>query len=52
MMNTESTICAGILYMPTTIKGKLLDKLMAKSFKTASSELTDNAVNHFVTQHT
>ena len=28
-------------------EGKLLDKLMAKSFKTPSSELTDIAVNHF-----
>ena len=33
-------------------EGKLLDKLMAKSFKTPSSELTDIAVNHFVIQHT
>ena len=28
-------------------EGKLLDKLMAKSFKTPSSELTDITVNHF-----
>ena len=32
-------------------EGKLLDKLMAKSFKTPSSELTNNAVNHFTNQH-
>ena len=32
-------------------EGKLLDKLMAKSFKTPSSELNDIAVNHFGIQH-
>ena len=32
-------------------KGKLLWKLMAKPFKTPSSELADIAVNHFTTQH-
>ena len=32
-------------------KGKLLDKLIAKSFKTHSSELTDITVNHFTIQH-
>ena len=32
-------------------EGKLLDKLMAKSFKTPSSELTDIAMNHFAIQH-
>ena len=32
-------------------EGKLLDKLMAKSFKTPSSELTDSTVNHFAIQH-
>ena len=30
----------------------LLEKLMAKSFKTPSSKLTDIAVNHFAIQHT
>ena len=29
---------------------RLLDKLMAKSFKTPSSELIDIAVNHFAIQ--
>ena len=33
-------------------EGKLLDKLMAKSFKTPSSKLTDITVNHFAIQHT
>ena len=33
-------------------EGKLLDKLMAKPFKTPSSELTDITVNHFAIQHT
>ena len=32
-------------------KGKLLGKLMAKPFKTPSSELADIAVNHFAIQH-
>ena len=32
-------------------EGKLINKLMAKSFKTPSSELTDIAVNHFAIQH-
>ena len=32
-------------------EGKLLGKLMAKPFKTPSSELTEIAVNHFTTQH-
>ena len=32
-------------------KGKLLGKLMAKPFKTASSELAEIAVNHFAIQH-
>ena len=32
-------------------EGKLLDKLMDKSFKRPSSELTDIAVNHFAIQH-
>ena len=32
-------------------EGKLLDKLMAKSFKTPSSKLTDIMVNHFAIQH-
>ena len=31
--------------------GKLLGKLMAKPFKTPSSELADIAVNHFAIQH-
>ena len=33
-------------------EGKLLGKLMAKPFKTPSSELADIAVNHFTIQHT
>ena len=33
-------------------EGKLLGKLMAKPFKTPSSELADIAVNHFAIQHT
>ena len=33
-------------------KGKLLGKLMAKPFKTPSSELADIMVNHFAIQHT
>ena len=33
-------------------EGKLLGKLMAKSFKTPSSELAEIAVNHFAIQHT
>ena len=32
-------------------EGKLLGKLMAKPFKTPSSELVDIAVNHFAIQH-
>ena len=32
-------------------EGKLLDKPMAKSFKTSSSELTEIALNHFATKH-
>ena len=32
-------------------EGKLLGKLMAKPFKTPSSELADIAVNHFAIQH-
>ena len=32
-------------------EGKLLGKLMAKPFKTPSSELADFAVNHFAIQH-
>ena len=32
-------------------KGKLLEKLMAKPFKTPSSELAEIAVNHFAIQH-
>ena len=32
-------------------KGKLLGKLMAKPFKTPSSELAEIAVNHFAIQH-
>ena len=32
-------------------EGKLLGKLMAKPFKTPSSELADIAVNHFTIQH-
>ena len=32
-------------------EAKLLGKLMAKPFKTPSSELTDTAVNHFAIQH-
>ena len=32
-------------------EGKLLGKLMAKPFKTPSSELADTAVNHFTSQH-
>ena len=33
-------------------EGNLLDKLMAKSFKTPSSELTDIMVNHVSIKHT
>ena len=33
-------------------EGKLLGKLMAKPFKTPSSELADITVNHFAIQHT
>ena len=32
-------------------EGKLLDKLMAQSFKTPSSELTDITVSHYAIQH-
>ena len=32
-------------------EGKLLDKLMAKAFKTPSNELTDITVNHFAIKH-
>ena len=32
-------------------EGKLLGKLMAKPFKTVSSELAEIAVNHFTIQH-
>ena len=46
----EHELCCHIVHAYCH-KGKLLGKLMAKPFKTPSSELAEIAVNHFTIQH-
>ena len=45
----EHELCRHIVWAYRN-EARLLDKLMAKSFKTPSSELIDIAVNHFAIQ--